>query len=347
MRPGRSGLFLGAMLLLGCEHSMPPSGVADRWTGPWRDGAPAQLTAFPVNVIGLSADGAQVLYTKQNRLPQTDPDGKRSTRDTADVCLGLLPAAGGSGTFMDCDRRAGQLDSLNRLVTAAVDAAGRTLSVVSVGPIDTVVPVREHLELYLGNTRDKGDRRRLMTLYHDIAGQAVVPSGTLNWLTDIAWLDADRFIALGHHSSPALTLQLSYLGLVIGQIGPDSATTTLLTDRPRPFQIAAGPGGTILLAYGSGEIVAIAANGDARWTSRVPLAPGARMLGVGCYAGGCLAVTEEAVPGSLQRWIVGPGHEQATAAAVSQAENPISRLYVSSRDGALIFTMGGGLFRFD
>ncbi len=336
-----------AVLLLGCEHSIPPSGVSDRHTGPWRDGTPAQLTAFPVNAIGLSADGAQVLFIKQNRIPQTDPDGSRSTRDTADVCLGLLPAAGGSGTFMDCDRRAGQLDSLNRVVTAALDGSDRTLSVVSVGPVDTFVPVREHAELYLGNTRDKGDRRRLMTLYRDSAGLAVVPPGTPNWLTDLAWLDGDHFVALGFYARPALTLPLDYLGIVIGQIGPDSATTTLLTDRPRPFQIVAGPNGAVLLVYGSGEVVAISANGDARWTSRVALGPGARMLAAGCHPGGCLAVTGEATPGLLQRWTIGPEQSEGQAATASQAGNPISRLFVSAREGALIFTMGGRLFRFE
>ncbi len=298
-------------------------------------------------MIGLSADGAQVLFIKQNRIPQTGPDGSRSTRDTADICLGLLPTAGGSGTFMDCDRRAGQLDSLNRVVTAALDAAGRILSVVSIGPIDTFVPVREHLDLYLGNTRDKGDRRRLMTLYHDVNGQLTVPPGSLNWLTDLVWLGPNRFAALGHFAPAALQLSLNYLGIVIGQIGPDSATATLLTDRARPFQIAAGPDGTVLLVYGSGEVVAISPDGDARWTSRVALAPGARMLAAGCHPGGCLAVTGEATPGLLQRWTIGPEQSEARAATASQAGNPISRLFVSARDGALIFPTGSGLFRFD
>jgi len=344
----RVRLLLGVVLLLGCEHSLPPSGVPDRWIGPWRAGTPARLTAFGVNAIGLSSDGAHILFTTRDDSPTTGPRGERTPRDTNDVCLGLVPATGGSGTRMVCDRRPGQQDSANVVVTAALAAGGRLLQVISVGPIDTPTPVREHLELYLGNTVDKGIRRFQMTLYHDVNGQLTVPPGTLNWLTDLTWIGPETFAALGHFSPPALHgPALTYLGIVIGRIGPDSATTTLLSDRPRPLQIVGGPGGTLLLAYGSGEIVAITAAGQVRWSTRIPIAPGARLLGVGCQANGCVAATEAASSGLIRRWQFSRDGDEATPGPETQADGPVGRLFVSSADGALIFSVGSHLYRAD
>ncbi|HET9064428.1 MAG TPA: hypothetical protein VFN22_01225 [Gemmatimonadales bacterium] len=348
MGRGRLGVLLAATLLLGCEHSLPPSGVSDRWIGPWQAGTPARLTAFGANAIGLSADGLHVLFTTRDDRPITGPSGERTPHDTNDVCLGLLPATGGSGTRMVCDRRPGQQDSANAVVAAAVAAGGRLLQVISVGPIDTFTPVREHLELYLGNTVDKGIRRFQMTLYHDANGQLTMPPGTLNWLTDLTWIGSATFAALGHFTPPALHgPALNYLGIVIGQIGPDSATTTLLTDHPRPLQIAAGPGGTLLLVYGSGEIVAITSTGQPRWSTRIPIAPGARLLGVGCQASGCVAATTEASPGLIRRWRFSRDGGEATQGPDTQAPGPVGRLFISAADGALIFAVGSQLYRAD
>ncbi|MEO8479595.1 MAG: hypothetical protein ABI542_08175 [Gemmatimonadota bacterium] len=339
-------MLLLAVLLVGCEHSMPPSGVSDRWTGPWRDGDPAQLTAFQVRMIGLSADGAQVVFTVRRGTPVTGPNGTHSPQDGYDGCLGLLPATGGSGTFLACDDRSGQQDSLNVILAAAVDAEGQLLQEINVGPIDGYSPVREHVELYLGSTHDRAVRRRLMTLYHDVNGQLTVPPGSLNWLTDLVWLGPNQFAAIGYYAPAALQPSLNYLGIVVGQIGPDSATTTLVTSRPRPSQIVRGPEGTTLLVYTSGEVIAMAPTGEDRWVVRIPLTPGASLIGAGCHPGGCLAVTEEATPGLLTRWQFDPGGEP-TPGASSQANGPVGRLWVSARDGALIFPTGGGLYRFD
>lgn len=248
---------------------------------------------------------------------------------------------------MRCDIRPGQEDSLNGVVAAALNSDGRLLEVRSTGPIDFVSPVREHLELYLGSAMDPSVRQFVMTLYRDQDGTPTVASGTVNWLTDLTWVGADRFAALGHHVRPSLTLQLEYVGIVVGSVATGARSTTILTNRTRPFHITAGPAGTILLVYGSGEVAAISPTGEDQWVAQIPIPTGGRMLGAGCHAAGCLAVTEGPPTGQLTRWRFGPGGGDPIAGASSQANGPVARLWVSARDGALIFTASGGLFRFD
>jgi hypothetical protein len=336
-----------ALAIAGCGHSPVSSVPVDRWMGAWQAGAPTRLTAHGVAPAGISEDGHSILYLRTNKRPIREPDGLTPPwRDTADVCVGLVPAGGGSGLWEYCDRPPGQRDSVNVIVAAAVSRTGQLLYVTATGPLDTVSPVREHWELYLADTAQPAVRQRLATLYRDREGQAVVPPGTINALGTLQWIGPTRFVAIGSYLEPDLKPHPSYIGAVLGQIGADSAVLTPLQVPARIRRFAAGPNGTILAEGADRAIYALAAtDGSLRGMSTLPDAPDRDIAGLGCTVRGCIVLTRDAFAGIVGYWRLNPTGGVATLLGTLPV--PLAAATYLAPDGAVIYSTPTGLFRID
>ncbi len=250
----RAGLVVVlALSLADCGHSSPAAVDPDRWVGPWAEGPPVQLFPGPVALVNFSADGEGILFTRHDRERPHMPRVP-ARRDTSETALGYLPIGGGSGVWSHFDTRPSQRDSLNNMITAAY-RPGSLLVEEETGPIGHDVnrldwPVLWHIELYQLDPRDQGHRRKLLDLFDEVGGHAVVPDGTLNWFFSLQWAGDDRFVGEGGHLRVKPGEPIERLGLFAGTIGDGTTTLERLDDLAGVDRWSVTDDGQVLLQSG-------------------------------------------------------------------------------------------------
>jgi len=105
--------------------------------------------------------------------------------------MGILPARGGTRIWQICDNRTTQIDSMSSFIGYALDRNGRLLYAQAVSPSNEGLIALPHTTLWLADTAAPFLRSKLLDLPQSVGSVLVT------WLTDIAWLDATHFIALG------------------------------------------------------------------------------------------------------------------------------------------------------
>ncbi len=290
---------LVAALLVGCGHTPPPTGAdLERWTGPWQPGPPTQLFPDPVSVLNLSADGSGLLIRRSGHGAAPPPT--RTRRDTSESFLGFLPATGGSGVWDYSDDRPSQFDSLNNITTAAYRPGGLLVQ-EETGPIGHDIqrldyPVFWHAALYLLDPFDPGNRRKLLDLFDEIGGHAVVPDGTLNWFFAIQWAGEHRFVGEGGHLLVKPMEPIARLGLFAGTIGTDTTVVERIDDLVGVDRWSVTADGQVLLQSGH-HLALLPFSGGARQSlAIIPGGPERVVMASRCDRATCWAISGDGSP---------------------------------------------------
>lgn len=337
------GLLAGTVLL-GCGHTLPKQPDLDRATGPWSAGPPTQLTAAAVSVIGFTADGRAILIHRHDPTRVTGPDGEPRL-DSSEIFLGLLPAMGGSGLWEFSDERTSQRDSINDITAAALAPDGRILYVETTGPDPRAgypFPIHWHTDLYLSDTADMGHRRKLLQLFDEDAGHALVPPGTINWLRDLAWIDSNHFTAIGTYQDLGFGSPLQprpIIGPVIGTVTSDGAILTAIPDA-HGVALTAVMSGHRLLVVENSRVRAYDYRAD-EYDPEVPIPqpPGGahrQVTTAACARSGCTLITRDAGEDVLRVWSLPlPGADSLIE--VGTVDPRVSgRGWISPADGSLL-----------
>jgi hypothetical protein len=281
-------------------HSAPFALVDLAATGPFIPGTEARLTTGTGFDISWSADGKSILYRVKPRPPA--PGDLRASNhrilDSFDVCPIVLPAAGGSALLEACDHRYKQNDSINFIVTAALNSNGQLLYAESIAPNSrqggispTDFPIFYHTALYLADTTALYNPRRLLTLFHEVTGHAVVLSTAVNWLEQIRWIGASRFVALGKNLDPDNTF--TSLGIVVGTIIADSAVLDLIPNTAAIDHFAVA-GATLVFRSSADTISAMPlAGGPVTLLGAFPAADRRSITDLSCQQALCVVLTAE------------------------------------------------------
>lgn len=184
----RQAAVLVAMLALACDHqaSFPSGDVPD--AGPWAPAPPVRLT-FSTRVDREPAwlvDGSGIAYSFQQGDSATD------------LCLGALPAAGGTRWVDKCVRVAADTDSVEALREVAAGPGGRFAWRDSRSKIRRIAPDVGSIRLGTLARTDTG------TAIHPIPYLA--PSGNLHLaITHLRWLTPTTLTYVGAMAFYGLT----------------------------------------------------------------------------------------------------------------------------------------------
>jgi len=244
-----------------------------------------------VTVLNLSADGSGLV------IARSDPDRFRRRPDYREHFAGLLPIAGGSGLWDYSDDRPSQFDSLNNVVLAAY-RPGALLVQEETGPIshDTErldYPVFWHVELYLLDPLDTGDRRKLLDLFDEVGGHAVVPAGTLNWFFAIQWAGDDRFVGEGGHLLVKPMEPIERLGLFVGTIAADTTTLERIDDLAGVDRWSVTADNQVLLQSGHDLALLPLDGGGRQPLATIPGAPERVVMVSRCDLAACWAISRD------------------------------------------------------
>ncbi|HEY3935158.1 MAG TPA: hypothetical protein VGL65_11150 [Gemmatimonadales bacterium] len=207
--------FAAGLLFAGCHSdSFAPADYGA--VGPLHPG-PEALIADTGSTPTWTDDGAGILYTTDG--PPVDSSGcptiKRPQPQAGGIAaVVMVPAVGGSAIWTHCESRAPMIfnpDSAEKFPAFAMASGGRLLYVEAIGSnpaapppcLCTPFPVGWHAELWVADSGGAASvPRRLLTLYHDHVGQSPFGPTDVDWLTDIHWIGASDYVALGQNLNP-------------------------------------------------------------------------------------------------------------------------------------------------
>ncbi len=276
-----------ALSLVGCAHT--------------------DLTDPTVPLVGPSGTGADIRLTfnaNQDYWPTWTGDGKGILYAFVPVgsnpehrCIGLLPAAGGSGSWQLCDDRATQGDSVSSFPAFALGSDGQLLYVEAVARRGPSSSSPAHVTLFLSDTAHPFNRQALLSLPTTVAGM------TVGWLGDIVWTGSTTFIALAQdfgaaqHCRACIAIDTLFLpgAVVRGTVSATGAT----------LQVVVGTAGATSYALAeSGATIAFTLRDDRR-LFKVPAVGGtittvatvtpagnAQLLGVSCRGSTCIVAAD-------------------------------------------------------
>jgi hypothetical protein len=171
--PRRGAALIPLALLFGaCDHSTPftpPDTILDE---PLIDGNPVQLTYGASQGAAWTPDGAALVFPFR--------DGGRSD---GDVCLGLLPASGGTIVDMLCHEGPRTTDTLDALRLPAVSPALDVAFVRSSGLPNALVP-RERWLAFSPLEGPHAETRVRFIPFQSASGTQLTSLAVLRWLGD-------------------------------------------------------------------------------------------------------------------------------------------------------------------
>jgi hypothetical protein len=178
--PGRRRALI-LVSLLGCGHTepfvAPPTGIDQ----PFDASPPVRLTLNlgPDRGAAWLPDGSGIVYSAQ-----------QLGRQDKDVCLAVIPPAGGSQRRLTCDLTPTGADSADAVESPAPAPDGRIAFVEFGSRIGAILPSSSAISL--GSFTNPTARTRLRPLPYTIPG-GPVHSGA----SQLRWLSADRLLYLG------------------------------------------------------------------------------------------------------------------------------------------------------
>ncbi len=311
-------LLTGAVLVAGCTHTAVPTAVGDRASGPLNG---TDIIALSAGGIRWSSDGASLIATA-TRIPIAARRNEPRRIDTLDTCILRMPPTGGSATWEYCITRGGERDSSNVLHSPAMGPDGRVLYVEYKGGTGLHIrpPLDWEADLWVQDTSGSS-RRHLLTLYRNgPLGQVLVLPDSVNWLDEMTWLDATRFVAIGYNRHPAEQPEAgpTLLGPVAGTIGNTGATLRRIPVAS-DTRIIGADRGDILLEAEPGTIIRFdPASWTVKSTTQLGLAPGRAVASASCGAGFCyaLAVSQITPDGQAELRVVRFYREGGTVGSV-------------------------------
>jgi hypothetical protein len=188
-------------------------------------------------------------------------------------------------------------DSGVRFDAIAMDGNGRILYEESATVRDSIAfPAFTETDLWLTDSSYPFTRRqKLLQLAIDSIGSAPVPATTVNWLTNLAWVDDTTFIAVGEHVPPVVgAFRPTVIGLVRGTISPTATTLAAIAgaNGASTYSLAAS-NHTVVFSRGSPLVEQSALAGGA--PALVTTIPGtdATVVALSCKQQRCLALVRE------------------------------------------------------
>lgn len=170
-----------SVAVAGCGHTDPFSSPPYGADGPIDPTPPVHLTLSPRADRGSIwiPDESGILYSTQT-----------PGRADNDVCLAVLPPAGGSQRALICDLEAGGADSTDATESPAASADGRLAFVKAIGPIGTTSPLREGIAIAPG--LDPRQASIVQSLPYTIPGEP-----THSHAEALHWLGNGRLVFIG------------------------------------------------------------------------------------------------------------------------------------------------------
>jgi hypothetical protein len=210
--PIRTLVFLG--LIAACGHSEPFGSSSFGSDDPFQPTSPVQLTFNPLSDRGPAwlPDGSGILYSAQEG------------RTDRDVCLALLPRAGGRQLQLDCDLSGYGVDSTNAIESPTAATDGRLAFVQASGRIGGIVPSTS--ALMVSQTLNPLGAKVIRGIPYTVPGQPTHSS-----VTQIRWLDADHLVYLAGARS-----------VITVDHGTFFSTDTVISDLAAAMLSASSPG---------------------------------------------------------------------------------------------------------
>jgi hypothetical protein len=293
--PTAPGLIALAVLVGACDHSAPFTGSRAGADGPMPGQDPRFLTIDSVADPAWSYDEAAILYRLPRRPPLSPPDPPGWTvvpigQETS-TCLALLPANGGSALWQRCEWAPEFEGRIGITHSAAAGPNGRVVFIRRDKPRGNFFPVGSRIDLMVIDTTTGQQARLLETLYRDANGQLLNPPGSVNWLTDLGFLDAERLMARAWHLRPNGNTQS--LGWRIGILANDTVSWQAI---PTPLEggrpAVADNGQALLWWRGDGALALATPAGVVVATGSIPTRGGTPDLaGLRCHRMACIALT--------------------------------------------------------
>jgi hypothetical protein len=167
--------------LAGCGHSEPFTPEDFDTDAPFDPTPPIQLTLNrgPDRRAAWLPDGSALLYSAQ----------LEGTRDH-DVCLAVLPPAGGRQRSLSCNLTATGDQRTESLESAAAATDGRLAFIAASGAIGALVPTVQ--ELSLATVADPATRTSPLAIPYTIPGRP-----THGGISQLRWLGPNRLVYLG------------------------------------------------------------------------------------------------------------------------------------------------------
>jgi hypothetical protein len=299
--------LLGALLLVGCDHSASFATPSTPTLGPFSAGADIVLTFNPDQNYWpvLTEDSTGVLYA----FVDSTQSNSISYRHR---CMGLLPVAGGTRRWQWCDDRVELGDSVSGFAAYALGSDGPLLYVES-----TQIPALSFVPgvttLWLADTTFPFRRRALLTLPVIIADSAV------SWFADLQWTGPLNFIALAQRYVPTEVgssgVDSVFYGEMVarGVIGPASASLQSVrgTEGATSYAFAENGASIVFTMRNSAQLFKVpAAGGTPMAVATVTTAAGVQLFGVSCRNSTCVVGV-----GPVTIWaaaVPGPGSDVTT-----------------------------------
>ena len=245
--PGRRRALLILVSLLGCGHTepfvAPPTGTDQ----PFDASPPVRLTLNlgPDRGAAWLPDGSGIVYSAQ-----------QLGRQDKDVCLAVIPPAGGSQRRLTCDLTPTGADSADAVESPAPAPDGRVAFVEFGSRIGSILPSSSAISL--GSLTNPTARTRLRPLPYTIPG-APVHSGA----SQLRWLSPDRLLYLGerrdYHLHCARCVEWDTITTGLDLVSLDASMASSVPERIPGTENASG------LSLGATEDeIYYTLNGDAR-----------------------------------------------------------------------------------
>jgi hypothetical protein len=173
--------MIGALVLHACGHTEPATAPPQGTDQPFDSTPPVRLTfnAGPERGASWLPDGSGIIYSTQ-QLDRRDHD----------VCLAVLPSAGGSQRELVCDLSRTGADTTNAIETPAVGPDGRLAFLQLSSTIGGINPILD--QIAVAPALDAANAQRVQALPYTIPGEAE-QSG----VTALAWIDTQRLVYVG------------------------------------------------------------------------------------------------------------------------------------------------------
>ena len=277
-RQGRLTSAWVALVLAACNHTAPFVTGFYRATGPFAEIAgEEQLTVGGVSFGAWSSDGARILSL-------TSGSG----------CFNALPAAGGSGLWFHCNAGGGYS-------AAALDGHGRIVFQIWNAGLP-LFPVRGQADFWVvDTTRPYSLIHKLLTLYRDTVGLAVVSPTTVNWIAQSSWMGPDTFVVVGQNLKPNGTF--TTLGVYRGVIRDTAELTGPLSGTAGKAHYGFADGGHTVVFSDSGSLVLWKASFDdiqpSEMIATIPHDSDRSIVDLSCGGNRCVVLTDELVLGRV------------------------------------------------